>query len=87
MKASKALDRLACATVRPLANTFVQVYCRRRKGHRSCTIAAQVRGMQSDLWALDFDGVVCNSVGESSKSAWQVNKSLMRCVFDNVGTI
>lgn len=28
--------------------------------------------MSKDLWALDFDGVVCNSVGESSKSAWQV---------------
>lgn len=25
-----------------------------------------------DLWALDFDGVVCNSVGESSQSAWEV---------------
>lgn len=24
------------------------------------------------LWALDFDGVVCDSVGESSLSAWQV---------------
>lgn len=30
--------------------------------------------MSKDLWALDFDGVVCNSVGESSKSAWQVLK-------------
>ena len=24
------------------------------------------------LWALDFDGVACDSVGESSQSAWQV---------------
>ena len=28
--------------------------------------------MAKDLWALDFDGVVCNSVGESSQSAWKV---------------
>ena len=24
------------------------------------------------VWALDFDGVVCNSVGESSLTAWKV---------------
>ena len=35
-------------------------------------IVVQVQSMSKDLWALDFDGVVCNSVGESSKSAWQV---------------
>jgi phosphoglycolate phosphatase-like HAD superfamily hydrolase len=25
-----------------------------------------------DLWALDFDGVICDSCGESSQSAWRV---------------
>jgi hypothetical protein len=24
------------------------------------------------LWAFDFDGVICDSVGESSISAWRV---------------
>ncbi len=28
------------------------------------------------VWALDFDGVVCNSVGESSETAWKVSKSV-----------
>ena len=32
-----------------------------------------VQSMAKDLWALDFDGVVCNSVGESSQSAWKVH--------------
>ena len=26
-----------------------------------------------ELWALDFDGVVCDSCGESSISAWKVS--------------
>ena len=34
--------------------------------------APRVQAMSTDLWAFDFDGVVCNSVGESSKSAWKV---------------
>ncbi|CAL5223568.1 g6103 [Coccomyxa viridis] len=29
--------------------------------------------MSTSLWAFDFDGVVCNSVGESSKSAWKAS--------------
>ncbi|EIE27437.1 hypothetical protein COCSUDRAFT_26736 [Coccomyxa subellipsoidea C-169] len=33
----------------------------------------QAQNMSKALWALDFDGVVCNSVGESSKSAWQAS--------------
>jgi len=28
-----------------------------------------------DLWALDFDGVVCDSCGESALSAWKVRKA------------
>ena len=28
-------------------------------------------GMPKDVWAFDFDGVVCDSVGESSLSAWK----------------
>lgn len=27
------------------------------------------------VWALDFDGVVCNSVGESSETAWKVRNA------------
>jgi len=47
----------------------------------SIIISAQSQGMSKDLWALDFDGVVCNSVGESSQSAWQVKKheSILVC--------
>ena len=30
---------------------------------------------RKSVWALDFDGVVCDSVGESSLSAWQVSQS------------
>jgi hypothetical protein len=29
-------------------------------------------GAKPQLWALDFDGVVCDSCGESSLSAWKV---------------
>ncbi len=28
--------------------------------------------MTKELWALDFDGVVCDSCGESSVTAWKV---------------
>ena len=42
-------------------------------------MGAEVRG--GELWALDFDGVVCNSVGESSQSAWKV-----MCVVQTVCT-
>ena len=34
------------------------------------------------LWALDFDGVVCDSVGESSLSAWKAATALWPQVFD-----
>jgi predicted Fe-Mo cluster-binding NifX family protein len=34
--------------------------------------AAQQQGQQRRLVALDFDGVVCDSVGESSLSAFKV---------------
>lgn len=29
-------------------------------------------GKEREVWALDFDGVVCDSCGESSLSAWKV---------------
>lgn len=31
-----------------------------------------VRCMKQEFWALDFDGVICDSCGESSLSAWKV---------------
>ena len=34
------------------------------------------------LWALDFDGVVCDSVGESSLSAWKAATALWPDIFD-----
>ena len=37
-------------------------------------LAFSAQAMSGDLWAFDFDGVVCNSVGESSKSAWKVRR-------------
>jgi len=30
------------------------------------------RSMKESFWALDFDGVICDSCGESSLSAWKV---------------
>ncbi|BDA48771.1 hypothetical protein COCOBI_12-4530 [Coccomyxa sp. Obi] len=39
--------------------------------------------MSKELWALDFDGVVCNSVGESSKSAWQASVKKWPDLFAN----
>lgn len=29
---------------------------------------------QRQVWALDFDGVVCDSVGESAIAAWKVSE-------------
>ena len=39
---------------------------RRRASRRIMAVAS------SQLWALDFDGVACDSCGESSLSAWKV---------------
>jgi hypothetical protein len=33
------------------------------------------------LWALDFDGVVCDSCGESSLSAWKAAEKLWPSIF------
>lgn len=43
----------------------------------------------SDLWALDFDGVTCDSCGESSLSAWKVriDKSSLTALFFFVSTL
>jgi hypothetical protein len=35
---------------------------------------APVRASITDVFALDFDGVVCDSVGESALSAWTVRR-------------
>ncbi len=32
--------------------------------------------MAKEVWAFDFDGVVCDSVGESSLSAWKAAAEL-----------
>jgi hypothetical protein len=37
---------------------------------------------QKNLWALDFDGVVCDSVGESSLSAWKAAAQLWPDIFN-----
>jgi hypothetical protein len=34
----------------------------------------------TDVYALDFDGVVCDSVGESAQSAWRVRCATNACV-------
>ena len=36
--------------------------------------AAAASKSVTDVWAFDFDGVVCDSVGESAISAWEVRK-------------
>ncbi len=36
----------------------------------------QMAAAKEEVWALDFDGVVVDSVGESSLSAWLVRVSL-----------
>lgn len=33
------------------------------------------------LWALDFDGVICDSCGESALSAWKAAEKLWPSVF------
>ena len=39
-------------------------------------------GMPGSLWAFDFDGVVCDSVGESSLSAWRAAEAKWPELFD-----
>ena len=43
--------------------------------HPACrrTVAMASSSSSPELWALDFDGVVCDSCGESSISAWKVS--------------
>lgn len=36
-----------------------------------------------ELWALDFDGVICDSVGESSISGWKVSCSSLYSSIDS----
>ena len=51
-------------------NAFIAGHLQHSRPKRSPIAQA----MSSSLWAFDFDGVVCNSVGESSKSAWKVGR-------------
>lgn len=41
---------------------------------RTRTVMTASSKSASDVWAFDFDGVVCDSVGESAISAWEVRK-------------
>jgi hypothetical protein len=34
-----------------------------------------------ELWALDFDGVICDSCGESALSAWKAAAKLWPSIF------
>lgn len=43
--------------------------------------------MAKQLWALDFDGVICDSCGESSLSAWKAATHLWPEIFTNEATI
>ena len=50
------------------------------KFHWPCSPEALRRGNpghagEKSVWALDFDGVVCDSCGESSLSAWKVGRA------------
>lgn len=36
-----------------------------------------IMSSKSELWALDFDGVVCDSCGESALSAWKVSEVIL----------
>lgn len=38
-------------------------------------------GRREQVWALDFDGVVCDSVGESSLTAWKAASVKWPAVF------
>lgn len=41
-----------------------------RSSHRVCAAAQEPK--KKNVWALDFDGVVCDSCGESAQSAYKV---------------
>ncbi len=51
-------------------------YEHRRSGHR--VYAAEES--KKNVWALDFDGVVCDSCGESAQSAWKVCLFIHPCI-------
>lgn len=38
--------------------------------------------MPGNVWAFDFDGVVCDSIGESSLSAWRAAEEKWPEVFN-----
>ena len=48
----------------------------RRLRHMLIHAGTSGTGMAKEVWAFDFDGVVCDSVGESSLSAWKAAAEL-----------
>ena len=63
---------LRCPFTRFSTANTVLISTKHRAKQRRPRGAPRVQAMSTDLWAFDFDGVVCNSVGESSRSAWKV---------------
>ena len=59
---------------------LAQLPCPRCKAQASAGALMPTRAKA--LWALDFDGVVCDSVGESSLSAWKAATALWPDIFD-----
>ena len=60
----------------PASFVLATAPCRRRqrslRGRRASRVAsAQAGAAMRTLYALDFDGVICDSVGESSLSGWK----------------
>ncbi|KAK9800246.1 hypothetical protein WJX73_005837 [Symbiochloris irregularis] len=45
--------------------------------------AVDSAGDKSSVWAFDFDGVICDSVGESSVSAWKAATKLWPDIFSS----
>ena len=63
---------LHCPFYRKNTANIALISTKHRAKQRRPRGALRVQAMSTDLWAFDFDGVVCNSVGESSRSAWKV---------------
>lgn len=48
---------------------------------RAMAASVKAAAAAKDVYALDFDGVMCDSVGESSLSAWKSAEKLWPDVF------
>lgn len=67
------VDRIQPAAARqPRQQSTPPALARRRHGRQRAAVLAMAGGTGTELWALDFDGVACDSVGESSLSAFKV---------------